>query len=248
MIRERTDERHMWLILDVILAAIFVLFAISGAKRGLIKSVCGMLVTIAAILIAVNFHAPVAEYFRHSVVYRQLKDNLNGKVEAYVANSMDEEKLGTLLDDAPTGITALFAGFGIGTDEVRAKYAELVQNGEAQIAEKLSDYIVEPAAKTLSDALAVLVVFLAALVLLNLAVWLLDLIFKLPVLHFANQFGGFVFGLAAGLLVAFLFCTAVHIALPYLPGAGISITKESASQAILFQALSDINPLAFLYR
>ena len=105
----------------------------------------------------------------------------------------------------------------------------------------------EPAAKTLSDALAVLVVFLAALVLLNLAVLLLDLIFKLPVLHFANKLGGFLFGLAAGFLVAFLFCTAVNIALPYLPGAGIAITKENASQAILFKALSDINPLAFLY-
>lgn len=102
-------------------------------------------------------------------------------------------------------------------------------------------------AKTLSDALAVLVVFLAALVLLNLAVLLLDLIFKLPVLHFANKLGGFLFGLAAGFLVAFLFCTAVNIALPYLPGAGIAITKENASQAILFKALSDINPLAFLY-
>ena len=39
----------------------------------------------------------------------------------------------------------------------------------------------------------------------------------------------------------------MNIALPYLPGAGIAITKENASQAILFKALSDINPLAFLY-
>lgn len=237
----------MWLILDAILAAIFVAFAVGGAKRGFIKSICGMAVTLVAVWVALNFHAPVAEYFRSTVIYRQLTDNLNEKVEAYVADSMDTEKLGTLLDDAPSGITALLAGFGTGTEEVKAKYAELVQNGETQIASKLSDYIVEPAAKTLSDALAVLVVFLAALVLLNLAVLLLDLVFKLPVLHFANKLGGFLFGLAAGFLVAFLFCTAVNIALPYLPGAGIAITKENASQAILFKALSDINPLAFLY-
>lgn len=238
----------MWLFLDVIIAVIFVLFAINGAKRGLIKSVCGTVVTIAAVLIAVNFHASVAEYFRSTLVYKQLTDNLNEKVEEYVANSLDSEKLGTLLDDAPAGITALLSGFGTGTDKVKEKYTELVESGETQIAAKLSDYIVEPAAETLSNALAVLAVFLAAIVLLNLAVLLLDLIFKLPVLHFANKLGGFVFGAAAGLLAVFVFCTVVNIALPYLPGAGIAIDKESAANAILFTKLSGINPLAFLYK
>lgn len=95
------------------------------------------------------------------------------------------------------GITALLKGFGTDTDAVKEKYESLVQSGETQIAAKLSDYIVEPAAETLSNALAMLAVFVAAILLLNLAVFLLDLVFKLPVLHFANKFGGFLFGLAA---------------------------------------------------
>ena len=92
-----------------------------------------------------------------------MTDNLNEKVEEYVANSLDSEKLGTLLDDAPTGITALLKGFGTDTDAVKEKYESLVQSGETQIAAKLSDYIVEPAAETLSNALAMLAVFEAAI-------------------------------------------------------------------------------------
>lgn len=246
--RARPKGYKMWLLLDAVIAVIFVFFAVSGTKRGLIKSVCGVFITVVAVLIAINFHASVAEFFRTTVVYRQLTDNLNEKVEEYVANSLDSEKLGTLLDDAPTGITALLKGFGTDTDAVKEKYESLVQSGETQIAAKLSDYIVEPAAETLSNALAMLAVFVAAILLLNLAVFLLDLVFKLPVLHFANKFGGFLFGLAAGLLAVFVFCTVVNIALPYLPGAGISIDKDSASNAILFAKLSEINPLSFLYR
>ena len=238
----------MWFLLDIILVLIFVIFAIDGTKKGFIKSVFGMGVTIAAILIAVNFYAPVANYFRGSLVYKQLTQNLNEKVSEYVSDTMDEQRLGELFEDAPTGIAALLAGFGTGTDQVSEKYEELVRNGETEIAAKLSDYIVEPAAKTLSDALAVLVVFLASIVVLNLLVLLLDLIFKLPVLSFANRFGGFLLGAAVGLLVAFVFCTVVNIALPYLPGAGIQIDRESAANAILFSKLSELNPFAFLYR
>ena len=39
----------MWLFLDIIIVAIFVILAISGAKRGLIKSVLGIGVVIVSI-------------------------------------------------------------------------------------------------------------------------------------------------------------------------------------------------------
>lgn len=121
-------------------------------------------------------------------------------------------------------------------------------DGETQIASALSDYIVEPAAKTVSDALAVLAVFVVSLIALNLLILLLDLIFKLPLLSAANRLGGLVFGLLTGFLAALVFCTVVHIALPYLPGLGIALDSEGASGALLFSWLSSVNPLAFLYQ
>lgn len=237
----------MWLFLDVLLIVLIALFAFQGAKKGLIKSLCGTLVTVVAVIIAFNFSAPVAEYFRSTFVYKQLTDNLNEKVEEYV-NTITTDSLGTLLEDEPNGLAALLSGFGTGTESVKQKYDELVASGETKIAAALTDYIVQPAAKTIADALAVLVVFLVSLSVLNLAVLLLDLVFKLPVLSLANRLGGFAFGLIGGLLAAFLFCTVVNIALPYLPGIGIKLDSDSASTALLFSKLSSINPLAFLYQ
>ncbi len=237
----------MWLLVDVILAALLVLFAVRGVKKGLIKSLCGALVTVVAAVVALNFSAPVAEYFRSTFVYKQLTDNLNEKVEAYV-NTVTTDSLGTLLEDEPTGLSALLAGFGTGTESVREKYEELLASGETQIASALSDYIVEPAAKTVSDALAVLAVFLVSLIALNLLILVLDLIFKLPLLNAANRLGGLVFGLLTGILAAFVFCTVVNLALPYLPGLGINLDSESVSNALLFSRLSSVNPLSFLYQ
>ncbi len=238
----------MWIFLDIILALIFILFAVDGYKKGFIKSVFGIGITIVSVIVAMNFYAPLADFFRSTVIYGELTDNLHEKIEEYIADALDEDSLGELLNDAPTGIAALLSGFGTGTDEVAEKYNELITAGETGIAEKISDYIVDPAAETLSAALAVLVVFIASVLVLNIVMRLLDLIFKLPILNFANKLGGFVIGAFTGLLVAFVFCTVMHFALPYLPGLGISIDAENAKTALLYSTIDNINPLAFLYQ
>lgn len=237
----------MWLFLDIIIVAIFVTLAISGAKRGLIKSVLGIGVVIVSILITMNFYTYLADYFRSTVVYTNLTENLNEKIEEYVSNTMDEEQMSELFETAPAGISALLSGFGMTAEEVSQKYSEFIVAGEENVAESIADYIVGPAANTLSGALAMLVMFIVCVVVLNLGVRILDLLFKLPVLNVANKIGGFALGVLMAFLFSFVFCTVVNISLPYLPGLGINIDSKGISETMLFSAISDINPLAFLY-
>ena len=238
----------MWFVFDIIIAIIFIVFAITGIKKGFIKSICGVGITVLSIILALNLKGPLAEYFRSTVVYEQLTDNLNEKIQGYVADSMNEGGLGELFEEAPAGLSAILSGFGTNTDEVAEKYREMISAGEENISAKIYDYIVEPAAQTLSDVLAILAVFLAAIIILNIAVKILDLIFKLPVLNFANKVGGFAVGIVMALLVSFVFCTAVNLATPYLPGIGINIDSTDLAKAPIFSALSEINPLSFIYR
>ncbi len=236
------------MILDIIIVAVFIIFAIIGAKRGLIKSLLGAGVVIISIVITMNCYTYLADFFRNTVIYGQLTDNLNEKIEDYVSNAMDEGKLQELFDESPAGISALLSGFGVSTEEVSEKYAEMIASGEENVAASISDYIVMPAAKTLSNALAVLIMFAGCVIILSLAVMLLDLIFKLPILKTFNTIGGLLAGLVSGLLVCFVFCTAVNLALPYLPGAGIKLDSSTIESTLLFSKISEINPLSFLYK
>lgn len=237
----------MWLFLDIIIVAIFVVLAVIGAKRGFIKSVLGIGVVIISILITMNFYTYLADFFRGTVVYKNLTDNLNEKIEDYISTTMDEERMKELFDQSPTGISSLLAGFGLTTQQVSEKYSEIILSGEENVSQSIAEYIVAPAANTLSGALAVLVMFVVCIIVLNLVVRLLDMIFKLPVLNFANRAGGFFIGILMAFLFCFVFCTVVNISLPYLPGLGISIDREGISQTVLFSSLSEMNPLAFLY-
>lgn len=238
----------MHFLLDVIIALIFIIFVIDGIKKGFIKSVCGVGITIVSILLAINFNAPLANYFRSTVVYENLTENLNQKIEAYVNETLDGENEGDMFEQIPAGLSAILSGFGTSTEDVAKEYRELITKGEENISVKIYDYIVKPAAQALSNVLAIIVIFVASIIILNIAVKLLDLIFKLPVLSFANKAGGFAVGAVLALLFSFVFCTVVNLALPYLSGIGININAESVSETVLFSKISEINPLSFIYR
>ena len=238
----------MSLILDIIILALFIIFVTNGVKKGLVKSLLGMGVTIIAAIIAMNFSAPLAGYFRTTVVYTSLTENLNGKIGEYVNESMNEDKLSELIEAAPDGVVSILEGFGTDIEAVRQQLTDIIASGEENVAAKLSDYIVTPAAETISNALAILLLFVVSVLLLNLALYILDIIFKLPVLNFANKLGGFVVGAVLALIFSFVFCTVVEIALPYLPGAGISIDADTTANTMLYSKISEINPFAFLYK
>ncbi len=238
----------MSLVLDGIILLIFIIFIAAGVKKGFVKSALGIVSTAAAVIIAINLYPFAAGMIRDTVVYKNLTDNLNEKISEYVGGAVDEENLSELIDNAPTGFKILLSGFGTNVNEVKEKFSEIVKSGEEGASEKIADYIVNPAAEMVSNALAVVLLFLASLLVLNLLILLLDLVFKLPVLKTANKFLGGVAGFLAALIVSLLFCTAVNIALPYLSGAGIPVDAQTAKGAFLFSSLSEINPLAFIYR
>ncbi|MBP5245341.1 MAG: CvpA family protein [Clostridia bacterium] len=238
----------MSFVLDGIIILIFVIFIAAGVKKGFVKSALGIISTAAAIIIAINLYPFVAQILRDTVVYQNLTDNLNEKISGYIGKSIDEDNLSTLIDDAPDGFKLILKGFGTDVEDVKREFSEMVKNGEDNASEKIADYIVKPAAEMLSNAVAVILLFLVSLLVLNLIILLLDLIFKLPVLKTANKFLGGVAGFLVAILVSLIFCTAVNIALPYLAGAGVNIDPETAKGAFIFRLFTEINPLAFIYR
>ena len=238
----------MSLVLDGIIILIFVIFIAAGVKKGFVKSALGIVSTVAAAIIAINLYPFVSQMIRDTVVYSNLTGNLNEKISTYVGDSLDEDKLSGLIDDAPEGFKLALKGFGTNVENVKKEFSEMIKNGEENASEKIADYIVTPAAEMVSNAIAIILLFFVSLLLLNLIILLLDLIFKLPVLKTANKFLGGVAGFLVAILVVLLFCTAVNVALPYLAGAGVNIDPETAKGAFIFRMFTEINPLAFIYR
>lgn len=238
----------MWIILDVIVAAILIFFMVRGCKKGFIKSCLGLVVTLVSIILTINFYAPAGEYLRDTVVYENLKNNLKSTVENHIGSTDDADTMSRLFSDAAEKLpefNKLLKSFNVNGEDIADDIDNAIKNGKEVTVDIICESIVEEAAVFISNAVAIIVVFLLSVLALNLVILLLDFIFKLPVLNVANKVLGLVVGTAKGFFFACVIVAAIRVALPYLDGSGINLTESDIEKTVLFSVVDNINPLKF---
>lgn len=238
----------MWIILDVIVAAILIFFMVAGFKKGFIKSCLGLVVTLVSIIITIYLYAPAGEYLRDTIVYENLKNNLKQTVENHIGNTNDADTMSRLFADASEKLpefNKLLKSLNVNGEEIAEDIDKAIKNGKEVSVDMICENIVEEAAVFISNAAAIILVFIISVIVLNLAVLLLDFIFKLPVLNVANRVLGLVVGTLKGFFFACVIVAAIRVALPYLDGSGIKLTENDIEKTIVFSVVDNINPLKF---
>jgi hypothetical protein len=190
---------------------------LSGYRKGLIVSLCSLLVLVIACL-----GATVAQ----ETLTPKLSEQLEPRVTAYVENLLAEE-LESYTGDKVSGVTDQEIALG---DNSLGTLGDLLQQfgidaeSEAQSAvSAASAPVLEEASARIAEAIvektAGLVVFWAAFVILFLvlhsALLVVNVVDRLPVLHTLNHLGGGLVGLISG---AFLLVMAMAV----LVGAGLA--------------------------
>ena len=238
----------MWILLDIIIAAIFIFFIVHGVKKGFLKSCLGLVVTLLSIAITISFHGVLATYIRDTVVYNNLKTNLKETIEKHIGQTEDASTISRFFSDVPEELpefNKILSSLNVNPEKISEDIDSALRQGKELTVEMICENIVEEAAEFVSAGAAIILLFIASMVVLTLLVYLLDLIFKLPLLNFANRTLGFIIGFVKALLFSFVIIAAIKLALPYLDGTGIKLDKEDISKTMLFSAIDSINPLNF---
>ena len=171
---------------DIIIAAVLILAAVVGTKKGLLKSLAGVVIVIAAFIgasfIADALAEPVAQW-------------LQPVLEDYV-----QEKL------APEGTNdaaALLEAFHFSGEQLE----QMLQEVLTKVSETGSS-VLSAVGESVSYSIAYAATYLVAFLVLLLALWLLSqplhLAAKLPGLRTLNALGGAALGLVWGALLVFL--------------------------------------------
>lgn len=193
----------MSLILDGIILIVCAAAVILGTKRGFIKSVMGVCTLLAALIFAYAFTPPLSAVIREQPFIRSISASITDTIKSLSENDSGRYDLDRLFDEMPDAFRQII-------DRYEADEVELTEtvpaepDAEESDVDLLSDLIAEPAAKTISGVLAFLALFVSAVIVLKLLTWVLDLIFQLPVLKTANSMLGFLFGVLAALLWAWV--------------------------------------------
>ena len=183
-------------IIDIIAVVILLGFAGYGARRGLFRTLAGLLVILLALvgarLTAEAITAPAMELVL-PVVERQMENKLDAALAA-------SDQAGQMPEDHPEGLLALL---GV-QEEKLADLTEKVQEGMRDTGVSVLTAVAECLTEPILYSVLFLLSFLLLTLLLNLLSKLLDLALKLPVLHGANTLGGALAGLLEGAVVLLL--------------------------------------------
>ncbi|MCL2405649.1 MAG: CvpA family protein [Defluviitaleaceae bacterium] len=195
--------------LDIGMIVILFIFAIIGYRRGLVHTVYRFISFFAALFLAVRLHPYVSRALRDSFVYDGIRGRIadSANLEAAFREHAPSPGIGIAFQDRNT-IDAL---------PVPGPLRELLYNNNTPAVRDvlrvgtLEDFIAGFLANIVINAISLLLVFVAVLLLLKLIGSALHIVDNLPVISSVNRLGGFVIGAVLGAGVVWLGLVVVTI-------------------------------------
>ena len=227
-----------YLILDLIVLAVLILFAVLGAHRGLILSLCGLIAVVVAVLGA-------------SFIARTLSPMVAGALEPRFAAAIEEQLNESLREQAQEGAAALTPE-DVPLDGVLNALREMgfyealidrvdqaVEAGMTHAAASAAARVAAAVAQSAAYAILFLAAFVFILIAWKLLSHALDLVARLPGLHFLNKTGGAIFGLVQA-------CVFLWVVLWLLQFWGDLLPRDAAEQTRLLGFFMTHDPLSLL--
>ncbi|MBO4414004.1 MAG: CvpA family protein [Clostridia bacterium] len=236
------------LILDGIAVLIIVISLITGIKRGFFKSLAFLFAVVAAVFVSMTFSDRLAVWLNEKFVNEGVNEKIIELIEKIVPEetegtetqpaegeeksgseetekSEEAEKSDSFLDALTNGgatFSALFERLGSSVDELLGKIKDKTGDALKGAAEELAD----PLSTKISKGVAVIILFVATLLLALIVIKLFDVIFSTAPLSGINRLLGAIVGLIKGILLAFIFCFAACRLVPPLSGLIESIPTD----------------------
>lgn len=226
---------------DLVILAILGFFLWRGWRKGLILSLCGLVVVILS-LVGASFIADTAAPPVAKALQPKLAEVIEENVNDYMATHYDD----IISSDAPAGtevnpwdalreMGGIYAWCADSVEDTISRFdrqldfSEMLSIAASRVAEQLAHHIL--------FAVAFVVLF----ILLTLLLHALDLVAKLPGLHFCNGLGGGLIGLIKGILVLFVVVTVLGISSRSL------FAPEIVEKTYLCKFLVEINPILVFF-
>ncbi len=228
-----------FLIADGLVLAVLLIFACIGARRGLILSLCGLLAFVVAFLGA-------------SFAARTLSPVVADALEPKFAAAIEEQLNESIRQQAEAGEAAVLSPDDVPLEGVLDALREMgfyetlintvdraVESGMTAVAASAAAAV----AAAIAQSAAYLILFLLGFFLILLAWRLLsralDLVARLPGLHFLNKTGGALFGLVQG-------CIILFVAAWLLQFFGQMLPRELVEQTVLLKFFMTTNPFSLV--
>ncbi len=236
----------MGYVIDFIIVVVAVTAIMNAWKKGFIMSVSKLVTGIVSFIAAYAFTPAAAEYIYDKFALKTLSGGIAKTIGSLSRTDAGKFDLSAMFSDMPDALKQIIERYSVDQGKL-GKMCAGVTAGSEETVNKLSEYIAAPIAETISSAVAFIGLFLIALVVMNLAVFLIDTIFKLPVLNSTNKMLGLLFGVGEALIFAVIISSVSAAVLTALGSVDpVTFGAHVVERSYIMKTLSSIDLFGLL--
>lgn len=195
---------------DILLLVTFFAMIVSGAVKGFVKSILGMVAMIAAFALAYQLSAVLAPIVYDRFISQRVYETIQEKLVDASGAGAAAKQVAAVFASIPSAVLNMAGSIGIDTGGI-VKKVNALDNQGANIALELEKSVAAPIITAVAHAILFVAVLVLSYILLMIVVSLIDRFFKLPLLKTANKFLGGVLGAFKGVLLVFLLCVILEV-------------------------------------
>ena len=213
----------------IIVGIVFLLSAIIGYKRGLVKIIASLLATLVCIVLVFLISPSVSKWIQEATPLKEMVKNKC--IELLLPDETTEEE--ALQTEIPREQQiSMIEGAAI--PEVIQKMLLENNNNEVYTAlgvQTFGEYIGAYVAKVIADILAFIITFVVVFIIVRVALGMLNILDKIPLVGGANHLVGGLFGAGIGILIIWILF--IVITLLYNTSFGMACMKGISESEIL---------------
>lgn len=232
----------MAIVFELIVVVVLAAFVLLGIKRGLMLSLCGLigvLVAFAGAGAVARTLSPVVADALEPRFAAAIEEQLNESIQ-HTEYTTEEGDIATAPEEVPLpGVLDALRAMGL-YESLIDSIDQAVENGMTEVAASAAAKVAAAIAQSVAYLILFLVSFVIIVILWKVVSRALDLVARLPVLHFLNKTLGAVFGLLQGCVVLFVAAWTIQF-------MGNLIPAGTVEQTTLLKFFMTTNPMTLFF-
>lgn len=230
--------------IDIILVALAAFIIFRCWRRGLIKSVIGLVCDVVAAIVAYALTPLASDFLTSHVFLNSISNGLDPTVRS-AATTPAGVDVSTFLSKIPETLEGTLDKFKVGDDALKNFVSGLSDTGESAV-EKVSDFIARPTSQIISNTLSFIVIFIVALIVLKLLSKLIIVLFKAPIISTVDHAAGLALGIVNALFILWVVSLVISVALDVLGSYIPTWFGETAEKSIIMKFFANHNPISVI--
>lgn len=233
----------MNILLDIFLILLFLLITIISAERGFVDSVWSTLTIIGAFVLSYVFSDFVGDIICNLFVLKYVSEYSYGIVESLIVQSSENYDISTLFATLPGEFVELVENCGADLTALEEQFGSSLALSQEDLY-SFAESVALPISRTLSNAIAIVSVFLISILVLWLLGLVVKIIVKISIIKTINSFLGFVFGLLKGFIIIWIVCVTISIFVErgFMNPESVRVLNDLTNGSYIFDFFCSFSP------